>query len=103
MMRQFDLSKLFHLTEVQDNGIGCQPQCTERIFSMFQGLHGKAECFGKGVGLSISKSAENSTAIFGQKANLVRVQHLKYYLGLVRSISPSLQRKHLLRADARSG
>lgn len=50
-----DMNQKYFCITIADNGIGFEQEYAEKIFQIFQRLHGKAEYAGSGIGLAICK------------------------------------------------
>ena len=66
---------------VKDNGIGFEPHFNERIFGVFQKLHGKEEYAGTGIGLAIVKKiVENHKGFITASAELNKGAQFDIYI-----------------------
>ena len=69
-----------HIT-VKDNGIGFEPHFSERIFEVFQKLHGKDIYGGTGIGLAIVKKiVENHKGIIIATSELNKGAQFDIYI-----------------------
>ncbi|GAA0878832.1 hypothetical protein GCM10009119_18000 [Algoriphagus jejuensis] len=70
---------------IRDNGIGFESEYNERIFGLFQRLHGKSEYKGTGIGLSIVKKiAENHNGLITAKGEIGKGATFDIYLPVER-------------------
>src|SRR4029077_17475947 len=69
-----------HIT-IKDNGIGFEPHFRERIFEVFQKLHGKEVYAGTGIGLAIVKKiVENHNGIISATSELNKGAQFDIYI-----------------------
>ncbi len=72
--------KYCHIS-ITDNGIGFEQQYSEKIFELFQRLHGKSEYSGTGIGLSIVKKiVDNHHGIITANSELNKGATFDIYL-----------------------
>ena len=69
-----------HIT-ITDNGIGFEKEFSEKIFEVFQKLHGKEEYAGTGIGLAIVKKiVENHNGIITATSELKKGTTFDIYI-----------------------
>lgn len=76
-------SKDYYKISISDNGIGFDQKYADKIFEIFQRLHGKNEYSGTGIGLSICKKiVENHKGFIKAKSELDKGSTFDIYLPL---------------------
>ncbi|MDF2454486.1 MAG: sensor histidine kinase, partial [Cytophagaceae bacterium] len=77
----------YHHLMVADNGIGFELQYKERIFQVFQRLHGKEEYQGTGIGLSIVKKIiDNHHGFIDVESEVNKGSTFHLYIPFVQSL-----------------
>lgn len=73
--------KMYCHLSVSDNGIGFEPHYKERIFEVFQRLHGKDKYKGTGIGLAIVKKiVENHNGVVAANSELDQGARFDIYI-----------------------
>ena len=75
------VSEEFIEITINDNGIGFDEQYLDKIFTIFQRLHGRSEYSGTGIGLAISKRVvENHNGYITAKSEVGKGSTFFIYL-----------------------
>lgn len=76
-------SKYCHIC-ISDNGIGFEPHYSDKIFGLFQRLHGRSQFAGTGIGLAIVKKiVENHEGVITAKSSLGEGATFDIYIPVV--------------------